>query len=182
MNKTSTLIPGLFVIEPNLFKDLRGAFVKTFHSKEMADLGLDFHFEEEFYSVSTKGVLRGMHFQIPPFDHEKMVTCLVGSVLDVLVDLRPGATYGKFFSVELNAKTPRTVFTPRGIAHGFLSLSDESLMLYKTSCIHSTEHDRGIRWDSFGFHWPNLQMYISDRDRNHPSFRDFSTPFGSIEL
>ena len=159
------------------FNDSRGSFVKTYQDDQMIEMGISPQFKEEYYSVSKINVLRGMHFQIPPFDHTKLVCCLVGRVLDVLVDLRAGPTYGEVLALELDARTPQSVFIPKGVAHGFLSLSDNSIMLYKTSTTHSPEHDKGIIWNSINFNWPCREPITSLRDDNHPQLQEFDTPF-----
>ena len=181
MKIIATTLPGLYIIQPLIFSDARGSFVKTYRADQMIEIGINPHFQEEYYSVSKVNVLRGMHFQIPPFDHAKLVSCLVGSVLDVLVDLRAGPTYGEVLALELHAHTPLSIFIPKGVAHGFLSLSDDSMMLYKTSTIHSPEHDKGILWNSIDFKWPCIKPITSFRDDAHPLLKDFNTPFNSID-
>lgn len=172
-------LPGVHVIESFHAVDERGQFVKTLRSDWLKSAGVQFELREEFYSVSQRGVLRGMHFQIPPADHQKLVTCIVGTVLDVLLDVRSGPTYGQTWSLELSAANPRTLLIPRGIAHGFLSLSQGSIMLYKTDHPHSPDHDCGIAWDSFDFDWPleGMAPLTSDRDSHHPPLADWETPF-----
>jgi dTDP-4-dehydrorhamnose 3,5-epimerase/CDP-3, 6-dideoxy-D-glycero-D-glycero-4-hexulose-5-epimerase len=170
-------LPGVNVIELKRFDDLRGSFVKTFSGSVFEAAGIAVDMREEFYSVSAKNVLRGMHFQLPPHDHVKVVYCPVGAVLDVLLDLRAGATHGHAVSVMLDAREPKLLVIPRGIAHGFLSLTDGSLMVYKTSTEHAPTHDAGVRWDSFGFDWGVEQPVLSARDAAHPTFADFVSPF-----
>ena len=172
-------IPGVHIIESFQAVDERGQFVKTLQSAWLESVGARFELREEFYSVSARGVLRGMHFQIPPADHQKLVTCIAGSVLDVLLDVRSGPTYGLAWSLELSAAHPCTLLIPSGIAHGFLSLSQNSIMLYKTDHQHSPDHDCGIAWDSFGFDWPleGIAPQTSDRDLHHPRLADWETPF-----
>jgi dTDP-4-dehydrorhamnose 3,5-epimerase/CDP-3, 6-dideoxy-D-glycero-D-glycero-4-hexulose-5-epimerase len=170
-------LPGVSVIELKRFDDLRGSFVKTFSGSVFEAAGVEIDMREEFYSVSAKNVLRGMHFQVPPEDHMKVVYCPVGAVLDVLLDLRAGATYGQAVGVSLDAREPKLLVIPRGIAHGFLSLTDNSVMVYKTSTEHSPVHDMGVRWDTFGFEWPVENPVLSARDAGHPTFTDFVSPF-----
>jgi dTDP-4-dehydrorhamnose 3,5-epimerase len=173
-------LPGVLLVEPAVSGDDRGQFVKTFHAAALAELGLNFELREEFYTISRRHVLRGMHFQLPPHDHQKLVCCLHGRALDVLVDLRTGSpTYGRHLSLELNVASPRQVWVPRGVAHGFLSLEDNTYMLYKTDREHAPSHDAGIRWDSFGFDWPTPvdELIISPRDRRHPPLAEFASPF-----
>lgn len=179
MRFINTNIPGAYIIQSERYNDARGSFIKTFRSDQMEEVGLNTHFKEEFYSISHSNVLRGMHFQIPPFDHDKLVTCVNGSVLDVLVELRLGLAYGRVFALELHANNPLTIFIPKGVAHGFLSMSDNSIMLYKTSTIHSPEYDKGIHWKSINFSWPCTSPITSSRDASHPFLKDFNTPFCS---
>lgn len=171
-------LPGVEVWPAVVHDDDRGRFVKTLHPSWT---GGRIDVREEFYSVSSRGVLRGMHFQVPPADHVKWVTCLAGRVLDVLLDLRGGDTYGRTWSIELDGDRPATLAIPRGIAHGFLSLTEGSVMLYRTDHEHSPDHDRGIAWDSFGFDWPlggsPSDPRTSPRDANHLTFPEFETPF-----
>lgn len=177
MEIVKELLPGCRVIRPPRSEDQRGAFVKTYHEGLFKTLGVTMEIREEFFSVSRKDVLRGMHFQLPPHDHDKLVYCTAGAVLDVLLDLRRGAGYGRVASVELSADNAHIVYIPKGIAHGFLALSDDALMLYKTSTVHAPDADAGIRWDSFGFDWPPGNPVISARDQQHPMFADFDSPF-----
>jgi dTDP-4-dehydrorhamnose 3,5-epimerase len=173
-------LAGAMLIEPQIHADARGSFVKTFHASMLADAGLRFELREEFYSISHRGVLRGMHFQTPPYDHQKLVSCLVGRVLDVLVDLRrDSTTFGVALALELTAARPQVVWVPKGLAHGFLSLDDGSCVTYKTDCEYVPQHDAGIRWDSFSFTWPmaEAEMTISSRDRGHPQLGEFVSPF-----
>ena len=171
-------IEGLCVYHPKVVSDERGAFVKTYHRPSFANEGFEFDAQEEFYSTSARGVIRGMHFQIPDRAHAKTVTCLHGSILDVVLDLRRDApTYGKHWSIVLSASKPVVLHIPVGFAHGFLSLEDESLVYYRCTTPHSPEHDRGIRWDSFGFEWPVADPILSERDHAFPSFTDYDSPF-----
>jgi len=170
----------LFVIAPFRHSDLRGEFVKTYHAERFQHVGIEFKLREEFFSVSKKDVLRGMHFQTPPFEHQKFVYCTEGNILDVLLDLRKNEpTYGKTFSVELSAVNRLMVWIPIGFAHGFLSLADNSCVVYKTDREHNPICDMGIRWDSFGFNWTTRMdsVELSQRDMLHPSFAAFDSPF-----
>ena len=171
------LLPGARLVKLRQFSDARGSFVKTYARSVFDAEGADFDFREEFYSVSAKDVIRGMHFQTPPHDHVKLVYCPVGAVLDVLVDLRPGADYGRSASVVLDAAEPSLLLIPKGIAHGFKSLTDGSLMVYKTSTEHAPTNDAGIRWDSFGFDWEVDAPIVSNRDAVHPPLAEYGSPF-----
>jgi len=174
----SSKIPGCFEIFPLIHRDSRGAFIKTFHAPTFNEFGLCISFKEEYYSVSAKNVVRGLHFQLPPDDHVKLVYCITGCVQDVVLDLRLGSpTYGNHVKFELSAELGNMVYIPKGMAHGFCSLRANSTMVYKTSTVHSPELDSGIRWDSAGIKWPNSPMTISDRDRNLSSLADFDSPF-----
>ncbi len=168
-----------YIVEPQILGDARGRFIKIFHEGLWRELGLPVaHVAEEFWSTSAKGVLRGMHFQTPPHDHAKTVTCLAGRVLDVLLDLRKGEpTFGQAWAGELASHNARVTLIPKGVAHGFLSLEDASLLLYKVSAVHSPEHDCGVRWNSFGYSWPVNDPIISPRDQTFPGLLDYRSPF-----
>jgi dTDP-4-dehydrorhamnose 3,5-epimerase len=178
MEFTEELLPGTWLVRLKRFDDLRGSFVKTYARSVYEALGQEFDFREEFYSVSNQNVIRGMHFQVPPHDHVKLVYCPVGAVLDVMLDLRPGDGYGKTASVFLAEESPSLIVIPKGIAHGFRSLKNGSLMVYKTSTEHAPSHDGGIRWDSFGFDWGlDAEPVVSLRDAGHPELAQYTSPF-----
>jgi dTDP-4-dehydrorhamnose 3,5-epimerase len=173
-----TDFPGLLILRPRVFQDQRGLFVKTFRADEFHNLGISFTPREEFYSISAQNVLRGMHFQLPPAAHAKLVCCLSGCILDVVLDMRrTSPTFGKSFSCTLDAKTRELLFIPAGFAHGFLSLEDNSLMVYKTDHPHAPELDAGIAWNSFGFDWKVSAPVMSDRDRKFVPWPAFQSPF-----
>ena len=178
MKITSTNIPGLVVLTPNIFEDTRGIFVKTFHAGVFQELGLPFTPREEFYSCSRKDVLRGMHFQLPGAAHDKLVFPVAGSVLDVVLDLRKSSPgFSTYYVKQLDAVRREMLFIPAGCAHGFLSLVDHSLMFYQTSTTHSPAHDAGVRWDSFGYRWPVANPIVSERDQRFPGLAGFASPF-----
>jgi dTDP-4-dehydrorhamnose 3,5-epimerase len=177
MKRVEELLPGCWLYRLNRFQDARGTFVKVFARSLFERDGVSIDMAEEFYSVSNKDVLRGMHFQSPPHDHGKVVYCAVGAVLDVLLDLRGGPGYGRTASVLLSEEEPGLIVIPKGVAHGFVSRRDGSLMVYKTSTEHSPQHDRGLRWDSFGFDWGCSAPVLSERDLRHESFAQFTSPF-----
>jgi dTDP-4-dehydrorhamnose 3,5-epimerase len=173
-----TPLAGVSLIKPRLFRDARGLFVKTFHAELYRSAGLDFTPAEEFYSVSRAGVVRGMHFQLPPHDHAKLVYCSAGRVLDVVIDLRKTSpTFGQHFATELSSETRAQLFIPSGFAHGFLALENDSTMTYLTSTVHAADADAGIHWRSFGFAWPVSNPIVSDRDEAFPTLADFTSPF-----
>ena len=173
-----TALDGCFEIRPFFTEDDRGTFVKTFHEERFAELGLPINWREEYYSRSRKGVLRGMHFQTPPHDHEKLVYCMQGRVLDVVVDLRKASpTFRKHIAIELNEALGNGLMIPKGMAHGFLALSGDVLIAYKVTTVYAPSNDKGILWNSFGATWGVTQPIISLRDAAHPSFSDFVSPF-----
>lgn len=171
-------IPGVKILEPFTSRDLRGDFVKPFHEGQLADHGLRFQLKEEFYTTSAAGVIRGMHFQTPPHAHQKMIYCISGRVLDVVVDIRKSSpTYGQFYAMELSAQNHYIIWISTGFAHGFASLDENSCLVYKTDHVHAPSHDAGISWNSFGFNWPFDKPVISVRDAAFPRLADFSSPF-----
>ena len=178
MDIAPTDIPGCFVLQARLLQDTRGTFMKTFHEDRFVELGLRTDWREEYFSASKRGVVRGMHFQTPPADHAKMVFCLTGEVLDVVVDLRRGSpTFGRAQAFILSGGNGRGLYLPTGCAHGFVSQADESGMYYKVTSVHAPEQDAGIAWDSIDFAWPVANPEMSDRDRRHPRLEAFETPF-----
>jgi len=171
-------IAGCFELQPKVFEDVRGRFVKVFHDQAFTAQGLETDFAEEYYSVSYKNVIRGLHFQLPPMDHVKMVYCVEGEVLDAVVDLRVGSpTYGQYALFELNAGKANTIYIPKGMAHGFCALSAQAIMVYKVSSVYSPAHDAGVRWDSAGIPWPTTAAVLSDRDAALPTLEQFGSPF-----
>lgn len=178
MNPVKNRIPGVEFTLLNKQTDLRGSFVKTFDSNAQGTNNfLNIDIKEEFYSISDKNVIRGMHFQTPPFQQAKIVYCPVGAVLDVLLDLRRGSSYGEISTFTLDAEVPAILYIPSGIAHGFLSLKKNSCLVYKCDQAYSPKHDQGIRWDSFGYEWGVGAPIISQRDGSHDLFENFVTPF-----
>jgi dTDP-4-dehydrorhamnose 3,5-epimerase len=163
---------------PSIYKDRRGRFVKVFQKKEFLSRGWPSSFEEEYYSVSKKNVLRGLHFQLPPMDHEKIVYCPLGKVIDVVVDLRKKSdTFGQYQIFDLSAEKGNMIYIPKGFAHGFYTLSDEAIMMYKVTSLYSREHDSGILWSSLGIPWPTTSPILSERDQSFLRLADFDSPF-----
>ena len=178
MKYNHTKLNGCYVIDTDIHYDSRGSFTKCYNEKEFLKNGINYAFKEQFFTISHKNVLRGMHFQLPPHDHCKLVSCFSGAVLDVLLDLRKGSsTYGESESFELSANNGKTLFIPIGMAHGFLSLEDNSGMLYSTSAEYAPDYDVGIRWDSFEYNWPIKNPVVSARDDNQPLFYEIDSPF-----
>jgi dTDP-4-dehydrorhamnose 3,5-epimerase len=178
MELIPTALEGCYQVIPFFAQDERGTFVKTFHAERFLALGLPVDWREEYYSSSRKGVIRGMHFQTPPHEHEKIVYCMQGKVLDVVVDLRKASpTYGMHIAVELDAAIGQGLMIPKGMAHGFLALTEDVLMAYKVTTVYAPENDAGIRWDSFGLDWCIDHPIVSNRDCTHPAFADLDSPF-----
>lgn len=178
MQKIETALPGVCILEPKIFQDERGLFIKTFNQTIFDELGLPFSLAESYYSTSQKNVIRGMHFQTPPAAHVKLVYVTSGSITDVVVDIRRGSpTYGQSITIDLSATNRRLVYIPVGCAHGFLSLEDESCVVYCQSTGYAPESDAGIRYDSFGFDWGVADPIMSARDQAFPTLADFETPF-----
>jgi dTDP-4-dehydrorhamnose 3,5-epimerase len=178
MKIESTAIAGCFLITPRVFEDSRGSFVKTFHASSFNKHQLNAEFVEDFYSFSKKNVIRGMHFQTPPHDHVKLVTCLAGRILDVVVDLRTSsASFGQSAAFLLDGFAPCSVWIPKGCAHGFLALEDSNCVYYKVGSEHSPSHDTGILWSSIGYDWPVKEPIVSERDARFAPLADFESPF-----
>ena len=176
INKTS--ISGCFELQPKIIQDSRGKLVKIYHEEVFASYGLDTNFKEEYYSISNINILRGLHFQMPPHDHVKCVTCLFGKIFDVVVDLRTDSpTYKKYFSIELDAEKGNMLYIPKGFAHGFQVLSETAIFLNRTTTVYHPESESGIRWDTCGINWPNMDPLLSEKDKHLVSLNDFKSPF-----
>jgi dTDP-4-dehydrorhamnose 3,5-epimerase len=174
----TTSFPGLALVHPDAYPDPRGTLVTMFRSAALAAAGLDTLFTDEIYSVSRRHVLRGMHFQRPPHAQAKLITCLCGAILDVVLDLRTDSpTFGQHYACELTPENHTLIHVPTGFAHGFLSLADHTVVLYKISAPYAPSAEASLRWDSFGFSWPCATPVLSDRDRTAPSFAGFTSPF-----
>lgn len=187
MNIIKTPIEGVLIIEPRVFEDARGYFFESFSQREFDEkvspiLGHTIHFVQDNESKSSYGVMRGLHFQKPPYSQSKLVRCVKGAVLDVAVDIRKGSpTYGQHVAVELTEENHRQFFIPKGFAHGFVVLSDIALFQYKCDEFYHPEADGGIRIldGSLGIEWPISldKAILSEKDINHASFKDFISPF-----
>jgi len=173
-----TDIPGVFIIEHDVHKDSRGAFVKTFQKEEFARMGLEWDFRESYYTRSKEDVIRGMHFQVPPHDHAKLVTIIQGSVVDVILDLRRRSpTVGRHIAVELSRENRKSIYIPRGCAHGFSVLGESAIVYYMVTSEHAPNHDKGVRFDSFGHDWKVGQPIASERDLQFPTLEEFKDFF-----
>lgn len=177
MDPEPTAIPGCFIVPLFHHGDARGEFVKVFQSSTSSP-SVDLTIAELFWSRSTRGVVRGLHFQIPPHAHAKLVTIISGTALDVVVDLRVGSpAFGEPHAFTLDASSPVAIVVPVGCAHGFQATSGDATILYATSTEHVPEADRGIRWDTIGAPWPIADPIISARDAGFPALVDFDSPF-----
>lgn len=173
-----TPIPGCFEIYPRIFNDNRGRFVKVFHEEAFAAQGLETIYAEEYYSVSKREVIRGLHFQTPPMDHVKLVYCVAGQVQDVVVDLRVGSpSFGCYALFDLSAEAANLIYIPKGLAHGFCVLSDTATLVYKVSTVYSALHDAGVLWSSVGIPWAVMEPVLSERDQTHPLLEQYVSPF-----
>jgi dTDP-4-dehydrorhamnose 3,5-epimerase/CDP-3, 6-dideoxy-D-glycero-D-glycero-4-hexulose-5-epimerase len=175
---TVTPIAGLFLLSNPLFHDVRGSFKKVFSRDTFVELSLNTDFAELYYSVNKKNVIRGMHFQTPPMDHVKLVYVIAGKIHDVCLDLRHNSkTFGKYFDCILSGDDSNYLYIPKGIAHGYASFEDNTIVHYAQTSCYSKGHDFGIRYDSFGFNWDIHNPIVSDRDKSFPGFVDFHTEF-----
>jgi dTDP-4-dehydrorhamnose 3,5-epimerase len=171
-------ILGCYEIYPKIFKDERGSFVKTFHQDIFQQNNFETNFAEEYYSFSHRHVFRGLHFQLPPHEHTKMVYCVQGEVMDVVLDLRKGSpTYGECATFKVSAEIANIIYIPPGLAHGFYVTSENALMMYKVSTVYSPEHDAGILWSSVDIPGLKDNPIISKRDQGFMAFSEFDSPF-----
>lgn len=182
MEVIKTDIDGVVIIEPCVFRDQRGYFFESYSKREFDEKVRPVDFVQDNESMSTKGVMRGLHFQRPPFTQSKLVRCVKGAVLDVAVDIRKGSpTYGRHVAVELTEDNHRQFFVPRGFAHGFAVLSDVAVFQYKCDNYYHPEADGGISIadTSLGIDWriDTKEAILSEKDLRHPLLRDFDTPF-----
>ena len=174
MTIEKTLLKGVFIINSFNAIDDRGLFVKTFNKNIFNELEMDFEIRESYFSISKNNVIRGMHFQLPPHDHDKLVYVPKGAILDVVVDLRKNSlTYQKYISVELSDQNKKSIFIPKGLAHGFKSLADDTITVYNVSSEYCTPADEGIAYNSFGFDWQIEEPIISRRDKEFQEFSFF---------
>ncbi len=187
MDVIKTEIEGVLIIEPKVFGDSRGYFFESFNAKDFAEkTGLDISFVQDNESMSSYGVMRGLHFQRPPFTQSKLVRCVKGTVLDVAVDIRKGSpTYGHHVAVELSEENHHQFFVPRGFAHGFSVLSEAAVFQYKCDNYYAPQADGGISIldDSLCIDWriPTENAILSDKDTKHVRLKDFDSPFSITE-
>lgn len=180
MEIRETKLSGLIILEPKVFGDERGSFMETYNRETFARLGLDMTFVQDNESVSAKGVLRGMHFQRPPFAQGKLVRVVSGRALDYAVDLRRNSpTYGQYACVELSGRNKRMMYLPEGFAHAFLSLEDDTVFNYKCTNFYNKQSEDGLLWSDkdLGIEWPVDNPILSEKDLKLGLFKDFVSPF-----
>lgn len=186
MEVIKTAIEGVVIIEPKVFKDARGYFFESFSQREFEEKVRKINFVQDNESMSSYGVMRGLHFQCPPYTQSKLVRCVKGAVLDVAVDIRKGSpTFGQHVAVELTEDNHRQFFVSRGFAHGFAVLSETAVFQYKCDNFYAPQADGGIsiKDDSLGIDWkiPTDKALLSEKDTHHVCLEDFDSPF-SIDM
>ncbi|MDT8394443.1 MAG: dTDP-4-dehydrorhamnose 3,5-epimerase [Bacteroidales bacterium] len=180
MTITETKLPGLLVIDPKVFGDERGYFFESFNRSAFELAGLPADFLQDNESKSAKGVLRGLHFQHPPYEQGKLVRVARGAAMDVSVDIRKGSsTYGKWEAFELTGQNKRMIWIPPGFAHGFLSLEDDTIFIYKCTNVYNRESEDAIIWNDpdLNILWNTDNPKVSEKDQQAHSFRDLKSPF-----
>ena len=180
MKITKTNIDGLIVIEPEVFLDDRGSFFESWNLNNFKEIGIEENFVQDNQSLSSKGVLRGLHFQNPPFAQSKLVRVIKGSVLDVAVDVRSNSlTYGLHYSVILSEKNCKSFFIPKGFAHGFIALEDNTIFSYKCSEFYNKDSEGSFAWDDedLSIDWKIENPIISNKDSDAQCFKDFKSKF-----
>jgi dTDP-4-dehydrorhamnose 3,5-epimerase len=183
MQVTLTELPGVLVFKPQYFQDHRGYFVETYNARAAHEIGLEADFVQDNQAFSIRrGTVRALHFQVPPRAQAKLVRVLRGSIYDVAVDLRTGsATYGRWTAATLTAQGGEQIFVPRGFAHGYCTLEDNTEVAYKVDCNYAPECEQGIVWDdpTLAIGWPIAagEAVLSDKDRKLSRFREFVSPF-----
>ena len=182
MEIVKTDIEGVVIIEPKVFGDARGYFFESFSQREFDEKIGKIDFVQDNESKSCYGVLRGLHFQNPPYSQAKLVRCVRGRVLDVAVDIRKGSpTYGKYVAVELSEDNHKTLFIPRGFAHGFSVLSETAVFQYKCDNYYAPQSEGALQWNDndLNINWliSDDKVILSEKDKHHQSFKDFESPF-----
>jgi dTDP-4-dehydrorhamnose 3,5-epimerase len=175
-----TFIEGLLIIKPRVFEDSRGYFFESYNEKALREAGLDAAFVQDNQSLSQKGVLRGLHFQAPPFAQGKLVRVIKGAVLDVVVDIRKKSpTYGKHFAIELTDQNKTMFWVPEGFAHGFATLQNDTIFYYKCTNYYHKESEGCVMWNDkdLGIEWNMKEPVLSEKDKTGTLFTDFVSPF-----
>ncbi|APT50325.1 dTDP-4-dehydrorhamnose 3,5-epimerase [Bacillus safensis] len=178
MQVYETELKSVLVIEPDIFQDARGYFSETYNQRDFNVAGINVTFKQDNHSFSKDaGVLRGLHFQEPPFAQSKLVRVISGAIYDVIVDIRPQSpTFGQWISVILSEENKKQVFVPKGFAHGFCTLTSDTNVIYKTDEYYSKKHDCGIRWNdpNLNIPWPVNEPILSKKDESLPFFKNSS--------
>jgi len=180
MNIIETELSGLLIIDPKVFGDKRGYFFESYNADAFKAAGIETEFMQDNESSSVKGVLRGLHFQEPPFEQGKLVRVARGSVLDVSVDIRKDSpTFGKWTSFELSEQNKRMLWIPPGFAHGFVTLEDNTIFIYKCTKVYHMDSENSIRWDDpeLGIDWGVENPIVSNKDRIAPFLKELNSPF-----
>lgn len=182
MNILETAIPGLLIIEPQVWRDDRGYFFESFSKKKFFDAGITGEFVQDNQSYSQRGALRGLHAQAPPSAQGKLVRVIAGRVIDVAVDIRKtSSTYGQHVSVELSGDNFRMFWIPPGFAHGFVTLEDQTIFTYKVTALYDKSAETGLRWNDpeLNINWGirDSEVILSDKDKVLPGLREFESPF-----
>lgn len=173
-----TNLDWVYEVKFNVFNDERWSFIKTFNYDDFSQIWLNEDFKESFYSISKKWVIRGMHFQLPPYDHHKLVYPIIWEVIDVVVDLRKNSSsYGKYAELVLSEKKHNWLFIPKGFAHGFLTLSNWATLVYMDTTVHNKEKDYWINYTSFWYDRWIENPIVSEKDKNLIKLSDFDSPF-----
>jgi dTDP-4-dehydrorhamnose 3,5-epimerase len=177
---TTTPIDGLLVIEPQIFKDSRGYFFESYNQDKMKEAGIVLSFVQDNQSLSQKGAVRGLHFQAAPFEQGKLVRVVAGSVRDVVVDIRKNSpTYGQHFSIDLSAENQLMFWIPPGFAHGFETLENNTVFLYKCTNMYDKNSEGGLLWNdpAIGIQWQTSEAIVSEKDQILPLLNYFVSPF-----
>ncbi|MFN2394880.1 MAG: dTDP-4-dehydrorhamnose 3,5-epimerase [Bacteroidales bacterium] len=180
MKVQQTGFEGLYIIQPSVFEDKRGYFFESWNKEKFREQGLDSVFVQDNQSMSAANVLRGMHFQVPPWEQGKLVQVIRGSVLDVVVDVRKDQpTFGKNYKLVLTSREKNMLWIPPGFAHGFLTLEDNTLFFYKCTQLYNKESERAIAWNDpqLKIDWGAENPVVSEKDNAAMNFRDFNSPF-----
>lgn len=180
MQVETTAFKGLLIIKPQIFSDERGYFFESYNQEVFRKAGLNMTFAQDNQSGSVKGVVRGLHFQVPPFEQGKLVRAISGSLLDVVVDLRKDQpTFGKHFKMVLNDQDKHMLFIPPGFAHGFKTLEDNTVFFYKCTKVYNHKSERTLRWNDpdLAIDWEIANPILSEKDLKAPFFKDFISPF-----
>ena len=180
MEVTTTPIEGLLILQPKIWKDDRGYFFESFRSDVFSKLNIDVNFVQDNQSLSQKGTIRGLHYQVAPFEQAKLVRVVQGRVLDVVLDIRKNSpTYGQHFAIELSDENQTQFFIPPGFAHGFSTLEDNTIFCYKCTNYYSKACEGGVLFNdpALGIDWKVEGLFVSDKDKELPAFAEFVSPF-----